>query len=491
MMKRKWKSTVSIITLVYVTILLLITAALVDMVYFSLNNLEREGEVNRAKWVIEGKTQAVFDDIAVGNIPLEEREWTITDTVDQKEQTIDAVLKQENNIYSLTLTMNWKDRYRYRHEISFLRVNLFDYALYFNNSKQLRLKKNMTVSGNIAVKGDFVMDAIQQQGMFYFDHTVERPYRIEYLDNAPQINPVVCKVNREALIDNPNATAGFTASDSDSGEMVVRNAALAKIDFPSFGKLWETFSPFSDSAWIIEDASLFSTEWIRNPLSSEKEMIAVGDNISTTYKVQATQVPNFYLKKIDSRDRFQRVSSIDYTYSYGPTAGESPFSFYRGQLTLKASAGPFPVLLPEEAYDRFGFIKLGGVGWSLISRDEKIEQLYENEVSPTTLMSGRADYEYLPSMKAIRFLSPKYHQAHHIYIGMGNGRKVSFPFYVSAEQMVVYVAGKRSFNFSLMGSSIVFTTPPAVGEAITMMVNPPRLYMKKAAPAGRYGNIHR
>ncbi len=51
---KRLKGSVSVIALVFISIILILALSLVNLIYFSMMNTQRDAEINRGRWFLEG-----------------------------------------------------------------------------------------------------------------------------------------------------------------------------------------------------------------------------------------------------------------------------------------------------------------------------------------------------------------------------------------------------------------------------------------------------
>lgn len=148
--------------------------------------------------------------------------------------------------------------------------------------------------------------------------------------------------------------------------------------------------------------------------------------------------------------------------------------------TLQLAQKPVSVSLPDEAFSRFGKIKLGGKDWSRISRYTGLQELYINGKSKNYRIQGHK-YYYDPVKKELRFLKDLYKKYYSILENAKpDGKTKDFAFQ-GRFPAYVYVNGKRKKVTKIRGR-LIFDQPPPVGAKIGLLREKPDLYLKKQLP---------
>lgn len=478
---KKLKSSVSVVAMVTTIILLLLSASLVNMVYFSMMNSEREAEIQRGRWFLEGRVQEYFDTIIVGRESATPGKFQFKEKIENKEQSYQLEIRRRRNNYMLIASMKWKNKYRVEQAIEFSQLNLFDYVLFFNGNRTINLKKNMIVAGKIGVKGTL---SIQNNigNTLYYCLLPQLIPTIEFSGEKPIITPFYFNSELNELLKSPFPSYNYEAVKINKEQVLKRNTMLNNIKLPTFDAIWSAYTKYKDVAWTITDDDFFDTKAIINPLTSEKELIAFGDGFSTSYDAGTDNVKNVYLKKTFQNYKYQNIFSTEYSYYYGAENKNKYFQTENGILYLKASMRTVPILLPEETFRIFGRFYLSGEDWSMISRDERIANLYFNRAQPNSELLNGIDYELYFHQKYISILSEAFYKRHTWLIGTGTGTKFSFPVGNLKGRNYIYNDGQRTTAFSGYGNTLVFNTPPANGAMILGMNDPPQIYFRKSPP---------
>ena len=485
--RKKIKSSVSVVALVTTAILMILAITLTNMVFFSMITSEREVEIQRARWFLEGRVQEYFDQIIRGNANIEFGRRTFVEEIEEKEQPYDFNLYEKDGAFFLHASMRWKNRYATEQLIQFNRLNIFEYALFFNGDKEMVLMDNLMVVGDIGVKGRLRIINTPDNRFFLYASPPSFIPRIDFPEASPVVSPIYFTESMSRLLEMSYQSFDYERLEIPNTSVFNQSERINHLELPSFNTIWRSYYPYRDTAWFIDNPSFYTTKQIANPLSSTKELIAIGNGYSTSFRANRNEIQNVYIKRTDSRRRFQRVESLDYSYFYGPQSKDRFFRFDRGQLTLVASSMPIPLMLPEESIQIFREIGLTGRNWSVISRDERIEDLYFDNPAPRNRLLNNVDYRYYFNDKAISLQSRAFFENHTWSLGRGDGARVSYPIGKRGSRTYIYVGQERTIGFSSYGNTIVFTDPPPYGVEIRSIIDPPQVYARKSPPSSRDG----
>ncbi len=470
--------------LVAAVILLLLSAVLVNLLFLSSYNAQREAEINRGRWFLEGRVEEYFDSIISGKTAFSLGRFDFQEVIDGKDQhfTLEVYRNKEEK-FSLHAYLKWKDRYKIEQYLEFSRLNLFDYALYVNGDLNIELKKNIAIAGNLGLTGRFSAAGSGRLYLFWPNYFTPR---VDYASSAPAIRPYFFGSDPLGLL--ANVEGDFKA---DPLKTSLSFHKIEKLTFPAFENMWQGFYRYRDDSWVVQNYFLGQFEWIQNPMDTEKTLVAIGDGYSTRFDCpseisKSWNVQNVYIKKITSAAKFQNIDSLDYAYCYGVENKNKFFSFNRGIIDLKASGSPAFLLLPEDGYTSLGVFQFGGKGWSFISFDEKIEQIYLNRPSYINALLSGVDYHYTAVSKSLKIMTEKFYADYTAFVGEGNGSRVEFPCGYFPQNTCCYIGGRRTAAFSIQETKMVFSSPPPDGKEIRTM-RLPNIYLKKAPPSERTG----
>ncbi len=488
-MRRKsvrFNSSVAIVALVTVVILLIIAMGLIQIVLFTSLNSERSSDIIRAKWFLEGRVEEFIDGIVTGTKQFSLGKFVYKEPIDGADQIYEIDVAKEADRYVLTATMRWKEKYPVQQRIEFMRLNPFEYTLFFNSDESQKVRENMVVFGNIAARGYLELSE-DGGGKIYYNVTPAYKPRVDYWGSTPSLSPFFFTNAINGLIAKPFIDFNPSPYNLEMSEIVKRNQSLRELKLPDFMTLMESFLHYRDDRWVLKDYGAYETLDIANYLNSEKELVAFGDGFTTRFPVSAGKVMYVYIKRIANNLRYQKVDTFDYAYYYGIQNRDQFYRYDGTVLYLTASENPFAVMLDEDAYRTFGQFYLSGANWSYASSDERVNDVYfDSAVSGSRLLDG-VDYSYDRYRKAIKIMAEEFYKRHTWSLGTGDGSKTLFDFANPGGRIYIYVGNARTTSFTTYGNTINFDYSIPYGIPVNVMQDPPSLYIRKAPPPSGTG----
>lgn len=382
--------------------------------------------------------------------------------------------------------MKWKEKYDIEQLIEFSRLNLLDYVTYINGNLNVSLDENIAIAGNMGLSGYFNVTVSPDKQLYLYSSSFFKP-RIDYFTSSGEIKPFFFTNSPIILLTNAlltNSQQNFEQIDIGvkpfNKDGIIQVKMSEKPELPSFNTIWNAYYPYRDDLWLINDYGFSGSINIINPVSSEKELIAFGDEYSTSFECRAESNRNVYIKKNVKEKRFQDITSREYSYYYGENINIF-FNFDKRKLNLKASSNPVLLNLPESAYQTFGNYSLSGKDWSVLSGNEKIDSIYFNRPTLIYRLMEGIDYRYNPGLKTIDILSEKFYRDNTFLLGTGDGQTDFFRFNHISGDFFIYIGNKRTASFSFSNGIVSFNTPPENGKEIKAFTIP-KLYIKKSPP---------
>ncbi len=478
---RRFQGSVTVTALVTTTVLLLIGAALINLVYFSMTTSERESELQRGKWFLEGRVQEYFDGLMTGETVPQIGKKRFQEKIEGRIEIYNFEIQNVQGRFRLHAFMRWKNRYNVEQMIEFSRLNVFDYSLFFNGDIDLRLDQNMLVFGNVGVQGKLrIQNRAGAKVYFYADDSFTPG--IFYSGPKPEIDPDFFDNQLSELISRSSINIDFSLRQINNSRFYHPQAGFKDIKLPTFDDIWKAFAPYYDVSWFINDPTFFDIEEIVNYVSSEKELLAVGTGSATRFDAYGRKFHHVYIKSPISGGELQNIPSIDYSYFVGYNNRTQFYGVERGTLILKASEQPLSILLPDEAYQRFGTFYLKGTDWSYMSASEMMDQIYFNSVQPFDRLLPGVDFYYHPQDRSIEIISEQFFRKHTDTLGYGSGNQSTFSFNNYGGRVYIYQGWNRTSGFTSFLGNLVFDAPPPNGVPVRALINPPILFMKKAPP---------
>lgn len=485
-MAKRLRGSVTVTAMVTTTVLLLIGTALINLVYFSMTTSERESEILRGKWFLEGRVQEYFDGVMSGDTVPEPGKRRYQEQIEGRKESYTLEIQLKQGSYRLHAAMRWKNRYNIEQAIDFSRLNVFDYAVFFRGNNEFRLDQNMLVFGNVGVQGNLkILNRPGARLYFYADQ--EFSPSVFYSGEQPVLDADFFDNSLPELIARPSINIDFNLRSLNSRQFLRSQTGFKDVKMPTFDDIWKAFSPYYDSAWFINDTTFFDTEEIVNYVSSEKELLAFGNGSATRFDAYGRKFFHVYIKSPVQSYEIQNISSVDYAYFTGYNNRSQFFGVERGTLILKASEQAISILLPDEAYQRFGTFLLKGPEWSFLSRSEYPEQVFLNSVQPFARLLPGVDFYYNPESRSIEIISEAFYRSHTDTLGYGSGNQSTYSYKNYGGRVYIYQGWERSAGFTTYLGTLVFDAPPRDGIPIRALINPPILFMKKAPPADGSG----
>ncbi len=480
---QRLKASIIITALVTVIILFILAMILLNILYFSMNNSERDAEINRGRWFLEGRIQEYFDALMTGG------GLNLTGKIIQKENIagfeqnylFETIRKNENS-YILHASMNWNNRYPIEQQIEFGRLNLFDYAVFFNGGNMADSIRNIVIAGDIGSSGNLTISQESGTSFYCYFSGLKMP-RADYFSSEPRLEPLFFTNNPLELTDNYDSITQWTIF---KGKRLLYRKIEEKFDLPIFQKVWDTYAPFRDENWIITKDFPIKETNIINMLTGEKELVAVGDGHSTVFRVKAGTINNVYIKKTDSYSRYQYLDSRKYSYFTGENERESYFTYNNEKLELKASSEAVPLFLPEDSFRSPGYFTLCGSNFSFISSDENIGNFYFGRISLTGMLVEGIDYSYSKADKSVTMLSDKFYRSRIFLVGTGDGKTTIFPVTLIPGNYLYYSGNNRITSYNQNDNNLTISPPPKRDQKITAF-SPPAIFFKKEPPSKGVG----
>jgi len=483
-MKRK-KASATIVAMVAVAILAVLSLVILQIISQSQLNINWQLERNRANWFLEGRLQWLMDGFINGSLPLKPGEYSYKEQLEGKEIYWNLTInKIQERRFILTLNSLWNGRIPIKRKIVFDNDNLFDYSFFVNGKMDLILERDVAFHGRIGANGDFSLRTPTGGKIYFFCNSDFTPV-IDCRGSFFTLNkPLLFTNSPFFLIQNPDLNTSKLSLYSNN---ITINRLSDEVKIPSFDSLWTLFYPYRDEVWCIGPFSYLPSKNIINTLSSEKRLLAIGDGYSTTFDCSAEKVGNIYIRKINVSNR-NIVDSLQYAYFYSKDVPrENYYSYDRGRLVLRASMTPVLVSLPDEAFNQFGEISLGGKDFSFVSIDERIEKLSFYKPSFGNIFEEGRDFVYDSAKRKIKMVSPEFFNNFTQKLGYGDGRTKVFPVVRTLDRFYFYIGGERTVNFKLFPNRVEFSNPPPSGKEITAMRSTSLFFIQKRAPAENVG----
>lgn len=476
--RNRLKGSITVIALITCFILLLIGLGITELLHFSMTISDRDYEWNRGRWFLEGRTQEFMDGVLSGKTPLKAGKSARQEKIDGASQGYSFEIGQKNDTTFLHAVMRWKNRYPIEQYIELRRLNLFDYAVFFQDKLTLTLQRDMMISGAIAAPQGLSIHGGNGQSLRFHSGSEAR---VDFGTEPPDIDATTFSYPLDEILKNPNFAFNINAGNRFS--TFVNKKSLSEMRLPPFEDIWNALLAYRDPAWTIEPSSFFNKKLILNTLSSEKRLLAFGDGYTTRFPNDGAVIKNVYIMKTRSNKRYQTISSRDFSYYQGFEDSRKYFSADKRYLTLHASSKVLDLPLSDDSYRLLNQIRLQGNNARYISRDETVQEIYFDENSRKIKLLQGVDYNYNPKEQTMEILSSAFKRNHVVRLGVGDGRRVEFPFPLLGRVVYLYQRGERAFSYSLTRDQVQFASPPPYGDPIEAFFNPPRVSYKKQPPA--------
>jgi hypothetical protein len=485
---KRFRSSISAISLVTTGILLLMAVSIMTIAQFSFFSTLHDAEGARGNWFLMGRVQEYFDYLIQGKSPLKTGLFKQTEKLEGIEQAYSFDIKRiGKDLYSLTASMNWKNQVPLKITVEFSRLNLFNYVWFYNCDKTADIVQDMIVVGDIAVRGNLTINSTDGGSSLYWYSSPSYTPKIEYSQNPPEMKPIYFEKDLQEMVQAQYLSANFTPRDVPYSASLSKNETLATVIPPGFASVWQNYIRYVEPSWMIRDLAFFDTKSIINTVSSWKELLAFGNGYMTRFPVDSSLIYHVYVKKTGSNAKYQLIFTPDYAYYYGPQGPDMFFGVENKRLVLKASEKAIPLFFPEEAYRFFGYYGIGSVLWSYISLDEEVDTVYLEEATPENHLLQGVDYDYYPAQKVVKILTSAFYKKYTQDIGKGDSQKMGFNFKSMNGRIFFYLGGKRTTAFSSFGDQVIFDNPPSLGTAVQVVQDPPPFFLKKAPPGENCG----
>lgn len=481
---RTFKSSVAIVALVTVVVLLIIAMGLIQIVLFTSLNTQRNAEITRGKWFLEGRVEEYMDGLLTGNRTFATGNFPFQEPIDGTNQEYRFAIARQRESYSLDAEMRWKNKYPLHQHIDFSRLNPFGYALFFDKDAEVTIADRLIVDGSIAVRGSLT---VNRDGGDVFFRGRGDSGAIVYDTEPPSIPGSVFTDSTAKLIDSPIDTFSPFPVNTDLSAYFKKSKALRDLSLPDFQTLAETYLKYKDDRWVLENFSVGDTVSIANYMDVYKELVAFGDGFSTHFPVRAVKPMYVYVKRVADNLRYQKIDSFDYAYYFGIQNRDQFYHFDDRTLYLTASEGPVETLLDETSYRTFGYYYLSGEKWSYLSLDERVKDVYFDTPDVGHNLVEGIDFVYDRAQKGIRITADAYYKQYVLNLGTGDGNKREFPFVNPGGRIYIYIGSDRTIGMSSFGTAMMFDQPVPYGLPVRVLVNPPNLYIRKAPPASGTG----
>ncbi len=466
----KVKSSTLVSVLVAISIFSLIILVILTQIAFFGLNYRRDLNVKEGEWFLQGRVQEFFDALINGGSHFSEGrfDFTYKNENEMIPYTIEIDRKQKN-LNSLKASLKWKNKYDISYLYEYLFFPLYDYVLFYGKDYDSTLGSSVFISGKIGSYGDWKAAAQKDYQIYLY-----RDSSMDYFQNMPDLKALTFTNSPHSLFSNKN----FTFPSALFPSSIRFSRQTEKVNLPTIEKIWNVFSHYKDSAFIIDRGMGLPVKKIVNPFLSEKDLIGIGDGVTTRFSIDRPSINRVYIKKITKNSDKNKVPSLVYSYGEGDI-NKGFFQVINKKIHLKASEEILPIIVPNEAYGDLGTVYLRGKDYSAIGAAENIENLFIVRVNLVNELIEGSDFEYYPETGELRFISTKFFHDYVEHIGTGDGVRKTFPL-THFSIPIIYV-GKKRVDARIGGGIIELTTPPPYGADV-LGFRPPPLFIKKYPP---------
>ncbi len=237
--------------------------------------------------------------------------------------------------------------------------------------------------------------------------------------------------------------------------------------------------------WRITSEGMWSVEEVVNHLSPRKQWLAWGGS-EVRLSFLWTSRQNLYIRKKNSTN----TSWERFFYYRGPQKMETISIDGENRLVLLLSRNPYlkenaPVVeLPQEAWDNLGEIVLRGKDVSLVSEAEDVLafRLGEREY-----YFSESDFVYERARGILRIISGEFFRRHVVDVATADGWSREFGVPSVRGNVMVYIDGKRVWNYQRTSTRIVFEQAPLAGSKIQIVRGVENFSLYKKPPASDDG----
>lgn len=476
---RKLKASVTASALVAVSLLFILSVSLVQVAQLFVLDEEREREKTRAGWFLEGRLHENLDGLLTGSEPLREGRTEMTARDGDREQFFATETTRDSggSGFVLRLSALWKDRFPAARKAVFSTIDPFRYVLFFNGDASRAGPGRTLVQGGLAFRKTAA-------GEFALRRPPSAAAAVETAEGnaAPQIRLFTNDIAEESSLFG-NTKIAF----APAGRAEVRaNPLLRGLEFPGPDMVWNAFRNLTDPSWELKSAAYFPRLTVLNPLDPEKEFVSAGNGVTGRFRARGRKVGRIYVRDLNQGG----VMGPEYATAYG--AGMPFMTAAAGEIEIPGVSGAVPLSLPEEAFEEWGTIRLSGSGWSALSRDQSLSEIYINEVSPYQKLREGPDYLYDREDKKIKIRSAAFFRDQTVLLGRGDGRRKSFPAdsfgLYSGRGNMIFSGGRRAASVTWSEGGVHFSAPPKPGDEIVCL-KIPRIHIR-VAPPGRSQGVY-
>ncbi|URA10689.1 hypothetical protein [Thermospira aquatica] len=424
---RRGKASVTVVALVAVTLLFLLSMVITSMVQMGFLQTQRMAQKTQARWLLEGEVAKWFVFFKRGEVG---REGKIPLTLSNS--TITGELT-----WSLGIT-NWRlDGWagggigKSELHLEGWRVPLFPATVSWLFPVNVSLRWPWEIEGDIALPpgstfetnsyalhltGKVIVQEIEKSGFFGKNSVVSMPLLWE---KRQDLAPLFELAKRE--VKDP----------------------------------WRITT---EGSWFIQE--------VVNYLSLKKQWLAWGGS-EVVLPFSWTGKQNLYIRKKVSTNGLWE----NYLYYKGPQKMETLSIDGENRLSLLLSRNPYlrekaPVVeLPSEAWDTLGEIVLRGKDVSLLSQDEDVLAFSLGE---REYYFAESDFVYDGKRGVLKLTSGEFFRRHVGDVAVADGWSREFWMPAARGNVIVYIDGKRVWNYQRTATKIIFERPPVSGSKIQL-----------------------